>query len=177
MRKATFNKYLTVCIIAICTLMLTAGCASTKSKKNYPPIMQFYLESTIPDPERNLKVRISEEPPVDITIDRSRLMDQSNIRNIGIVERTGTFALMIAFDYRGTRILEQISTANRGQRCAIYCEFTFNKTNVSRWLGAPVITHRITDGILEFTPRMSREEAEVLVKQMQPVIKQNLKNQ
>ena len=59
----------------------------------------------------------------------------------------------------GTVLLEECTAANRGRRIAIFSQFG-EKIKDYRWLAAPVITRRISDGVLVFTPDATREEAE-----------------
>ena len=52
-----------------------------------------------------------------------------------------------------------VHRANRGRKIAVFTQFGEQLKNC-RWLAAPVISHRISDGVLIFTPDASREEAE-----------------
>jgi preprotein translocase subunit SecD len=75
----------------------------------------------------------------------------------------GGFEFTIQFDRQGTRLLEQYSTASKGKRIAVFSYFGNPKEpgkGEVRWLAAPVVRERITDGIFTFTPDASREEAE-----------------
>ena len=55
-------------------------------------------------------------------------------------------------------LLEQYTTGSKGKHLAISAEF-----GQMRWIAAPVITQRIGDGLLVFTPDTSREEAARIV--------------
>jgi len=59
-------------------------------------------------------------------------------------------------------LLEQRSVDSRGQRFAIFCQFGPDLKE-SRWLAAPIVARRITDGVLVFTPDATRAEAEEIV--------------
>jgi len=59
--------------------------------------------------------------------------------------------------------LESITTANRGKRIAIFTQFGVEKAAKQRWLAAPMIARRLTDGVLIFTPNATREEADEIV--------------
>ena len=61
-----------------------------------------------------------------------------------------------------TWLLEQYSAANPGRHFVIFGQWGEKLTN-GRWLAAPIITRRITGGMLVFTPDCSREEADQLV--------------
>jgi preprotein translocase subunit SecD len=71
----------------------------------------------------------------------------------------GGFVLRIQFDQSGTVMLEQCTAANRGRKIAIFSQFG-EKIKDYRWLAAPVINRKISDGVLAFTPDATREEAE-----------------
>ena len=70
----------------------------------------------------------------------------------------GGYSISVQFDKEGTWLLEQYTTGNKGKRVAIAAEF-----GEMRWLGAPVMTQRIGNGLFVFAPDASREEAERIV--------------
>jgi len=65
----------------------------------------------------------------------------------------------MAFTAHGRLVLEQVTTEHRGARLAVYGVFP-----AGRWLAAPVVSTRITNGVLVFTPDATRDEAERLVR-------------
>jgi hypothetical protein len=56
-------------------------------------------------------------------------------------------------------LLEQYTASNPGKRVAIFSQFG-KKLDQARWLAAPVIYRRISDGVLTFTPDTDLKEAE-----------------
>ena len=60
--------------------------------------------------------------------------------------------------------------ANRGKKIAVFCQFGEKLKNV-RWLAAPVISRRISDGVFIFTPDATREEAEEIALGLNNVFK------
>ena len=76
-----------------------------------------------------------------------------------MIDVVGGFALRIQFDLDGTVLLEEYTVENRGRKMAIFSQFGAQIKDY-RWLAAPVISHRITDGVLIFTPDATREEAD-----------------
>jgi preprotein translocase subunit SecD len=94
----------------------------------------------------------------------------------GVIDTRGGFALQIHFDEISARVLEQYSAANPGRHFAIFGQWG-EKPAAGRWLAAPLITHRIADGILSFTPDMSREEAGRLALGLNNVAKKMRKGQ
>ena len=71
-------------------------------------------------------------------------------------------AIKIEFNSTGTVLLEQYSATNPGRHFAIFCQFGPEQKE-QRWLAAPLINQRITDGKLVFTPDCTREEADEIV--------------
>ena len=70
----------------------------------------------------------------------------------------GGFSIVLRFDFHGKLALEHASTAYKGNRIAIHAQFPER-----RWLAAPRVSTRITDGVITFTPDATREEAELIV--------------
>jgi len=71
----------------------------------------------------------------------------------------------------GTVVLEQYSATNPGGHFVIYGQWG-KKLKNGRWLMAPLITGRINNGLLSFTPDMTRDEATEFVKGLNNVAKQ-----
>jgi preprotein translocase subunit SecD len=86
-------------------------------------------------------------------------LTELNVSSAKVVEVMGGFALQIEFNHSGNMLLEQYTAANPGRHLAVFSLFG-KKKEESRWLGAPIIAHRISNGILIFTPDASRDEAE-----------------
>jgi hypothetical protein len=84
-----------------------------------------------------------------------------------VIEALGSFQIMVQFDRRGTWLLEQYTTAHRGRRIGIFSQF-----GDARWLAAPMMNKRISDGVLVFTPDASREEADRIVLGLNNVAKE-----
>jgi len=76
-----------------------------------------------------------------------------------VVTNLESWELEIEFDHGGALLLDSVSVAQRGKHIAIFSDF-----DQSRWLAAPILDHRITNGILHFTPDASRAEAERIVR-------------
>ena len=100
--------------------------------------------------------------PVLVTITQEPILTEANLVAAKIIDAPGGFAIAVQFDETGTWILEQYSAANPGRHFAIFGQWG-EKLADGRWLAAPLITHRIANGVLAFTPDMSRQEADQLV--------------
>jgi hypothetical protein len=59
-------------------------------------------------------------------------------------------------------VLEHNTAGNPGRHLVIFGQWG-DKLTDGRWLAAPLITHRIGDSLLAFTPDTTRDEADQLV--------------
>ena len=107
-------------------------------------------------------VSVLRSDPVLVTIAHDPILTEADIVAAKVVETPGGVAIEIHFDENGAWLLEQYSSANPGGHFAIFGQWGEKLVN-GRWLAAPLITHRIADGVLAFTPDASREEAGQLV--------------
>ena len=111
----------------------------------------------------SIPVTVFRADPMTITIDKSPFLTEAFISEAKIVEDRGAFLMQIQFEQRGVWLLEQYTTTHPGRNLVIQAQFG-PKLKESRWLAAPKITRRISNGVLTFTPDASREEAELIVK-------------
>ena len=107
-------------------------------------------------------ISVLRSDPVLVTISNNPILTEANIVAAKVIDAPGGFAIEIQFDENGTWLLEQYSAANPGGHFAIFGQWGDKLAN-GRWLAAPLITHRIANGVLAFTPDMSRAEADQLV--------------
>jgi len=152
-----FNIYLALAFL----LGLACGCQTGEPGKEVGAL-RIHIEVS-PDPagtSQNISVLRSD--PVLVTIKREPILTEANIVTAKVIDARGGFAIEIKFDENGTWLLEQYSAANPGRHFAIFAQWS-EKPGAGRWLAAPIITHRIADGVLAFTPDCSREEADQLV--------------
>jgi len=169
-----FNLYLAVALALLC------GCQSPASKrKRQIAALRVHLEAGRDLPERKELVNISREHPVPLQVQKTPFLTEAFIQKAEIKDELGGFALRLQFDRQGTWLLEQYSTVNPGKHFAIFSQFVIppgEKLNEGRWLAAPKITHRITDGALVFTPDASREEAGQIVLGLNNIARQMKKD-
>ena len=92
-------------------------------------------------------------------MDREPFLFENNITAAKVVEERGGFEIELQFDQKGTWLLEQYTTANKTRRVAVFAIF-----GESRWLAAPLITRRVSDGKFTFSPDATREESERIVR-------------
>lgn len=153
-RAVRFNIYLLLALGA-----LLAGCKTSDGKRKQPAALRIHLEVPPDRTGLNEQVAICRSSPVMVTVSKSPIINENEIQMVKLVENPGGFALHVQFDRRGTWLLEQYTGANPGRRLAIFCLFG-DETTQGRWLAAPMISRRISDGVLVFTPDADRSEAE-----------------
>ena len=161
-----FNIYLALAILP----GLLCGCQTDK-KKNLTAALRVHIEES-PDPTGATQpISVIRSDPVLVTVKRDPILTEANLVEAKIIDAQGGFALQFKFDENGTWIVEQYSAANPGRHFAIWAQWS-DKTVDSRWLAAPLISHRIAGGVLVFTPDCSREEADQLVPGLNEAAKQ-----
>lgn len=155
-----FNLILTVAVLA---LSLSCGCQTSGKPKGPITVFRLHLEASPGQTELTVPVGIGRTEPVLINIEKTAFLDEREVAGATVVDENGTFSLRVEFTRRGRWLLEQYSATNPGKRCAIFCQFGDRKTPVHRWLGAPMFSRRIADGVLVFVPDATRAEAEQIV--------------
>ena len=159
-----FNIYLALTVL----LGLACGCQTDKKTSN--TALRVHIEVS-PDPAgTSLNISMLRSDPVLITIKHEPILTEANIVMAKVIDARGGFAIEIKFDENGTWFLEQYSASNPGRHFVIFGQWS-EKAVDGRWLGAPLITHRIAGGVLAFTPDCSREEADHLVSGLNNVAK------
>jgi hypothetical protein len=166
-----FNIYLTL----VATLTLLCGCETNKS---HGPVsaLRVHIEIGPDSVGTSQSVSIIRADPVLVTIAQQPILTEANLVAAKVIDAPGGFAIEIRFDETGTWILEQYSATNPGRHFVIFGQWGEKLVN-GRWLAAPLITHRIANGVLAFTPDMSRPEADQLVLGLNNVAAQIHKNQ
>lgn len=152
-----FNLNLLLAIV----FALTAGCRTSKQDKPLATV-RIHLEATPSAMDFTVKVPVYRQNPLMISVDREPFLTEADVASAKVVETNGGFALQIGFDHSGTLLFEEYTTANPGRRMAIFSQFGKTKEE-ARWLGAPTITKRLSNGQLIFTPDATREECERIV--------------
>ena len=177
MRMDSFAFKLCFAAMAV-ALASCGGCRTSTSKpKGLVATIQFHLEVTPDASGWSMPVKVLRQQPVTLNVQKQPFLDERNVTNAVVVETLGGFAIKVQFDDYGTQLLEQYSTANRGQRCAILCRFGENKVFEQRWLAAPIFTRTISDGTLLFTPDATRAETDKIVEGLMNATKPNRKKE
>ncbi|HVU28139.1 MAG TPA: hypothetical protein VHG71_10450 [Verrucomicrobiae bacterium] len=157
-----FNLFLTLVILAgfIC------GCSTeskeAKKEKKQIAALRVHIEVSRNDISSKQTVSVLRSDPVMVTIADDPILTEANIIAARIIDAPGGFAIEVQFDEIAMSLLEHYSATNPGRHFVIFGQWGEKLAN-GRWLAAPLITHRIANGILAFTPDCSREEANQLV--------------
>jgi preprotein translocase subunit SecD len=172
-RRNRFNLYL----CGLVALALAAGCQSHKdSKDKQVATLRVHLQ-VIPEPmDFSTKIVVDRKDPTELFVDKSPFLTEANVAGAKVVDVAGGYDLQIKFDRQGTWLLENYTTTNPDKHLAIFSAFVSGNHKQARWLGAPVIRRRISDGILQFTPDASREEAEAIAVGLNNAAKKNRKD-
>jgi preprotein translocase subunit SecD len=166
--RSRFNTYL----LSVVALALVSGCHTRGDKKEIATL-RVHLEVMAESMDFSTSVPIYRAKPVMVTVDKSPFLSEANVAGAKVVDVPGGFKLEIHFDHRGTWLLESYTTTNPGKHFAIFSAFEFQKKKEGRWLGAPIQSRRISNGILAFTPDATREEAEQIVRGLTNIAKEN----
>lgn len=157
-RWMRFNSYFLLLAGVLC------GCETTGSKSDKAQArLTVAVESNREAEGRSESITVSRAQPITLKIQSSALLNETHVAEAQLMDSFGGFTMHIQFTSMGRHLLEQYTAQYPGRRFAIAAQFG-EKEMQTRWLAAPVVKRRITDGILAFTPDASREEAELIVR-------------
>ncbi|MGO8766018.1 MAG: SecDF P1 head subdomain-containing protein [Limisphaerales bacterium] len=157
------------------TLTALCGCQTSKKDKQVSAV-RIHLESSGDVPDSTQTIKVIRADPLMLTIDKEPIFQEANLVGASTIDTEGGFAVQLDFDEISTALLEQYTAGNLGKHLAIFGQWG-EKLSDGRWLGAPMITQRIYNGKLTFTPDMSREEANEFIVGLTNVIKKVQKGQ
>lgn len=149
-------------LLLLATLVvLQAGCQSSAERayREESSTLRLHLEVSPDVLGRSSPVPIFRENPILVNVELESFLDEAHVALASVQEDRGGFLIHIQFDSLATSILNATTLANPGRRIAVVSHFP----NL-RWLAAPVIQRRISDGVFTFTPDATREEAERIVR-------------
>ena len=163
-----FNIYLVVALaaVAVCGCQIFGG---TKAERQLSTL-RLHLEASRDGTKANEPIPVYREKPVIVNVEKTPFLTEADVAEAKVIDEVGGFALRIRFNHAGTAILEGYTTENRGKKIAVFSQFG-DKIKDHRWLAAPVIAHRISDGVFTFTPDATREESEEIALGLNNVVK------
>jgi len=148
-------------------LVLLCGCKTEQQRERDKAAkvvgaLRVHLEASSNDTSTIQTISVLRSDPVLVTIADEPILTEANLITARVIDTPGGFAIEVRFDEISASLLEQYSATNPGRHFVIFGQWG-EKLADGRWLAAPLITHRIGDGTLAFTPDCSRKEADQLV--------------
>lgn len=160
-RPSRFNIYL----LLTAALVAVVGCESLATKqKNQIATLRVHLEAPRDPSGMTEKISVLRSSPMALTIEKTAFLNETDIASTKVIESGDEFILSIQLNQQGQRMLEQYSSTNPQRRFAIRSQFRQGTNVFDRWLAAPLVMRRISDGVLAFSPDADRDEAEIIVK-------------
>lgn len=154
-----FNIYL----LPLLAATLLCGCRTHNNDqgdtKKQQATFRVHLESSADDAFSGAKAKIYRADPVELTIEKDPFLTEAQVASAQVVNVLGGFDLRIQLTTEGSWLLQSYSANNPGKHYAIFSQFG-EKSNKGRWLAAPMFHGLIANGIIQFTPDASHEEAE-----------------
>jgi hypothetical protein len=167
-----FNIYL----LLFAVLTVGPACHTTHETKESKMLssLRVHIESNVDSAGTSQTVSVLRAQPVAITLLKDPILTEANLAGARVLESTdgSGFGVEVQFDEVGSLMLEQYSATNPGKHFVIFGQWG-EKGTEGRWLAAPLITHRIANGVLSFSPDMAHEEAFRLVLGLNNVSKKN----
>ena len=159
-RPSRFNIYL----LLAAALITVVGCKtfSSKSKKQIATL-RVHLEAPHDPSEMTERVSVLRASPISVKIEKTPFLNETHVTLASVIEANEEFIISIQLNQQGQRLLEQYSSNNPQRRFAIRSQFRQGTNVFDRWLAAPLITRRISDGVLSFSPDADREETGIFV--------------
>jgi hypothetical protein len=160
-RLRRFNLYLIVVLTAVVAL----GCGEKYHRKHQLSTLRVYLETSGEKTGRPVAVSRSEQ--VMFNVENEPFLTEVLVKKADVINTMGGFALSVEFERKGSWLLEQYTSGSKGKHLVIFSAFVppgTNRINEGRWLAAPTVKQRMTDGIITFTPDASRPETEAIAR-------------
>jgi len=155
-----FNLYLLLLAVG---LLSVTGCQTDKNKEDKQVAsIRIHIENRAQLANTGQTVSVVRSSPVLVTIGPEPILTEANVLAARLLQTEGGYAIEVQLDSSGTYILEQYTSANSGKHLVIFCQWS-EVAKDSRWLAAPLITHRIPNGVLSFTPDATEAESKQIV--------------
>jgi preprotein translocase subunit SecD len=162
-------------IILVLGILFLTGCETTaSSRKGKKEVSTFrvHLETHKDTGDRTRQILFPREQPATLTIEVQPILTEANVAQASVTEGPDGFSLRVQLDRRGVWLLENYSATRIGRRLVIFSDF-----GRERWLAAPVISRRVPDGVLVFTPDATLEEAQRIARGLNYVAAKIRKNE
>jgi hypothetical protein len=155
--KKVFASFNLILLVAV----LFAGCKTTEAskEKKEQSTVRLHLEAPVTDDNSRSGTVLVTKQKIPINVDREPFLSEGDLHHAEIVATPGGFAIALNFADHGMFQLDMVTTSNKGRRIAVLMQFP-----ESHWVAGPMITRRISDGVLTFTPDLTLEEAQRAVR-------------
>lgn len=153
-----FNLYFAILLASALGL---CGCKTAGSKE---PTTTLRINTEAKDDSSFTRtIKVYKDESLKMRVHEVPLVSHVDLEDAQVVEVLGGFAIRLQFNSMGRWQIDHYTSINIGRHFAIYVLYG-KKPAVSRWIAAPIISDRISDGVILFTPDATREEAELIVK-------------
>ena len=160
-RLVRFNLKL---LLSVSLLATVVGCQSPEARQaRQPATLRIHLETNPNPPGHSERILVLRSAPVAINIEKSPFLNEAHIASARLLDTAEGFIVSLQLNQQGQWLLEQYTAANSNRRYAIRTQFRQNTNAFDRWIAVPLISHRVTDGKINFTPDADRTEAEAFV--------------
>jgi hypothetical protein len=154
-RPLRFNIYL---LLILAVFLVSCKTPEERKKGKEASTIRLFLE-TNRDGAQNGGVAIYRSHPIRLNVDREPFLTEGDLEVASLVDLPGGFGIKAQFNGHGALVMEGVTVAHKSQHIVVQSNF-----GETRWLAAPLITRRISNGELLFTPDATREEAERIVR-------------
>jgi len=160
-RLSPFNIYL----LLFCSMVLLS-CRSPEERKHLKEAstLRVFLEAEHGSMDGSA-VTIYRQNPIHLSLEREPILSEVDLETASVLDLPGGYGIQAQFNGHAALVLEGATTGHKGRHLAIQSHW-----DETRWLAAPLITHRISNGNLVFTPDATREECERIVRGLTNVV-------
>jgi preprotein translocase subunit SecD len=156
-----FNTYLLAGLLGLFAGCATSSKDSTAKDVREDAALRLHLEVNPDGTDNSAAVLVGRAAPFLVNLEKAPFLTELQIDNATLNDTLGGYAISIKFNDEGRQILEQYTTAYKGKRIGV--AVIFGEKHDTRWVAAPRITQRITNGVFRFTPATTQAEADRLV--------------
>lgn len=138
-----------------------ASKSGKKAKKPKPlERLRVHLESRHDLAERSLLAQLGTDESLKFSVERLPILNEVHVEAAALIDEPGgAYQMQIRFNSMGSKLLEGYSASATGRHLLLMTDID----GEARWIGAPLIRRRIADGIIAFSPTVSRDIVERLV--------------
>ncbi len=173
-RWPRFNSYLLL-LLPLAILGLAGGCKTAEERRRGDLHTSLWLHvespSTLIETNHLAGANIA---GIRFVFSRRPFLTEDYVQSAELIDTPqGGYAIEVGYDDHGRMALDAVSAEARGRHIVILAKFGPKKKPEQRWIAAPLVRRRITDGVFTFTPDATRQEAEDIVFGLKNVARKN----